>query len=284
MFANTCAARASETARPHATVIHSNNCDVCHNKTGHETLKLANTCAARASETARPRGTVINSNNNEVCPNTVYCRGIFTDDEDEGNEIVFSQTIKQTIDSYTEPGASLDDKIGSYNAPSRALYESHTHYTGSDPRSVTAVNREAPSSGSSGNLGRGPWGERHPSPVGPTLGPEGHYADMVAEEPAYAHTGALRRGVVKEDKTLARGTVTATPIFHSISMKAVSCVRVSASQSPRLFVAARRASSDIYTITEARETNDTALANGWKLRRQLLQPHRLVGRLPHYAR
>ena len=85
---------------------------------------------------------------------------------------------------------SLDDKISSCNAPSRALYESHTRYSDSNPRSVTAVNREAPSSGSSGNLGQGPWGERHPSSVGPALGSEGHYADMAAEELAYSYTGA----------------------------------------------------------------------------------------------
>ena len=66
--------------------------DVCHNKTGCQTLKLAKTCAARASETARPHATVINNSNNDVCLNTVYCRGIFTDDDDDG-EIVFSDKI-----------------------------------------------------------------------------------------------------------------------------------------------------------------------------------------------
>ena len=186
-FANTCAARANETARPHATVKYRKDNAVCHHKIERKTVRFADTCAARATKTARPLATVINSNNNNVCSNTVYCRGIFTDDEDEGNEIVFSQTIKQTIGSYTEPGVSLDDKISSYNAPSRALYESHTHYRGSDPRSVTAVNREAPSSGSSGNLGQGPWDERHLSSVGLALGPEGHYADT-ATATAYDYT------------------------------------------------------------------------------------------------
>ena len=102
---------------------------------------------------------------------------------------------------------SLDDKIGSHNAPSRALYESHTHYRGSDPCSVTVVDREAPPSDSSGNLWRGPWGERHPSSVGPASGPEGHYADTAV---VVLHDGSSQSGAVKADKTLARSTAAAT--------------------------------------------------------------------------
>ena len=153
-------------------------------------------CAARATKTARPLATVINSNNSDVCLNTVYCRGIFTDDEDEDNEIVFSQKIKQTIGSHIEPGVSLDDNVSPYSAPLRAAYEFNTLYSGNDPRSVTAVNREAPSSGSSSNLGQGPWDERHPSSVGPATVLEGHYVDTAAASGALellSHSGADRQ-------------------------------------------------------------------------------------------
>ena len=109
-LANTCAARASETARPHATVKHNDDSDVCHNEIRHKAFKFANTCAARATETARPLATVINSNNNDVCLNTVYCRGIFTDDDDD-SEIVFSHKTKHTIGSHIEPGVSLDSSL-----------------------------------------------------------------------------------------------------------------------------------------------------------------------------
>ena len=197
------------TARSHATVKHK-DVAVCHNETGHKTVRFADTCAARATKTARPLATVISSNNNDVCPNTIYCRGIFTDDEDEGNEIVFSQTVSQTIGSHIEPGVSLDYKVSSHNAPSRAFYEYHTHRRGSDPRSVTAVNREAPSSGSSGNLGQGPWGERHPGSAGPASGSEGHYADAAVVD---FHDGSSQYGAGKIDKTLARSTT--TPYFHT---------------------------------------------------------------------
>ena len=105
---------------------------------------------------------------------------------------------------------SLDDKIGSLNAPSRALYEPHTHYRGSDPRSVTADNREAPSSGSFGNLGQGLWDERHPSSVGPALVSEGHYADTAV---VVFQDGSGQNKASKIDKTLARGT--ATTLFHT---------------------------------------------------------------------
>ena len=89
-FANTCAARADETARSHATVKRRNGA-VCRNEIGRKTVKFADTCAARATKTARPLATVISNNNNAVCPNTVYCRGIFTDD-DEDDEIAVSYT------------------------------------------------------------------------------------------------------------------------------------------------------------------------------------------------
>ena len=83
-------------------------------------------------------------------------------------------------------------------------------YRGSDSRSVTATHREAPSSGSSGNLGRGPWGERHPSSVGPALSSEGHYAETVVVD---FQDGSGQYGASKIDKTLARST--ATTSFHT---------------------------------------------------------------------
>ena len=73
---------------------------------------------------------------------------------------------------------------------------------------VTAVDREAPSSGSSSNLGQGPWGERHPSSVGPALGSEGHYADTAVVD---LHDGSSQYGAVKADRTLARTTTDDTP-------------------------------------------------------------------------
>ena len=108
---------------------------------------------------------------------------------------------------------SLDDKVSSYNAPSRAFYESHTHYRDSDPRGVAAVNREAPSSGSSCNLGRGPWDERRLSSVGPALGSEGHYADTTAA--VALQDGSGQNGASKLDKTLARSAATTTTLSHN---------------------------------------------------------------------
>ena len=64
--------------------------DVRHNKTHDEILMPAKTCATHANETARPDATVIDNSNTEVCLNTVYCRGIFSDDEDD-DEVMFTK-------------------------------------------------------------------------------------------------------------------------------------------------------------------------------------------------
>jgi len=82
--------------------------DVCHDKTDDDILMLAKMSVTHANETARPAATVIDNSNTEVCLNTVYCRGIFTDDEDD-DEITFSDRVKRSVDSHTEPGVSLDN-------------------------------------------------------------------------------------------------------------------------------------------------------------------------------
>ena len=80
----------------------------CHDKTDNDTLVLAKTCVTYAKETARPDATEINSSNTEVCLKTVFCRGIFTDDEDDDEVMIVKHS---SIDSRTEPGVPHDNNL-----------------------------------------------------------------------------------------------------------------------------------------------------------------------------
>jgi len=131
------------------------NSDVCHDKTDNDTLVLAKTCVMYANETARPDATEINNSNAEVCLKTVYCRGIFTDDEDD-DENVTSYKVKHSIESHTEPGVSLDnnlDRMQRYtvNVIGNACYsfttetlQPKTFNSGNNPFYSVVTAREAP--------------------------------------------------------------------------------------------------------------------------------------------
>ena len=126
--------------------------DVCHDKTDNDTLVPAKSCVMYANETARPDATEINNSNTEVCLKTVYCRGIFSDDEDD-DEVMFT---KRSVDSHTEPGVSLDNNLDraqrrTVNAIDNArdsfvtgTQQFQTSYNGNNPVCSTVTAREAP--------------------------------------------------------------------------------------------------------------------------------------------
>ena len=153
----------------------SHDYNVCNDKTAYEMCLSAKTCATRASETARPTASVINSYTAETTLNTVYCRGIFTDDDDD-DEIIFSDQIKRSIDSTTEPGVSLDNNLGhaqrrevnevgnARNSSVAVTYQSKVSNKDSYQYSPVASDREAPSSGSPNPIRRGFVVERGEDP------------------------------------------------------------------------------------------------------------------------
>jgi len=126
--------------------------DVGHDKTDNDTLVPAKSCVMYANETARPDATEINNSSTEVCLKTVYCRGIFTDDEDD-DEVMFA---KPSVDSHTEPGVSLDNNLDHYqrytvnvigNARDSFVTETQqfqTSYNGNNPVCSTVTARETP--------------------------------------------------------------------------------------------------------------------------------------------
>ena len=66
----------------HCCGCNGRNCSAYVGEIGHETFLAINACAANTNETARPSAS-LNNNNARFGFNTVYCRCIFTNDDDD---------------------------------------------------------------------------------------------------------------------------------------------------------------------------------------------------------
>ena len=83
---------------------------------GHKTFLVVNACAANANE-MRPTASVLN-NNARFGFNTVYCRGIFTSDDD-ADETLPPNNVKDSIGSTpSQRGMAVNEPCLLYTSPS----------------------------------------------------------------------------------------------------------------------------------------------------------------------